>query len=69
MITPAKRPFGVVYTGLGLFTHTLSWAAVPGAAHYQVWISISRADYDFTASGNLLDFYTKVAELAAPATC
>src|SRR5581483_11844978 len=31
--------------------------------HYQVWINISRTDYDWTASGNLLDFYTKVAEL------
>ena len=39
-----------------------SWAAVGGAAHYQVWINISRTDYDFTQSGNLLDFYTKVAE-------
>ena len=33
-----------------------------GAAHYQVWINISRTDYDFTQSGNLLDLYTKVAE-------
>jgi beta-glucosidase-like glycosyl hydrolase len=49
MVTDTRRP-------------TLSWAAVPGAAHYQVWINISRTDYDFTASGNLLDFYTKVAE-------
>jgi beta-glucosidase len=41
---------------------TFSWAAVAGAAHYQLWLNISRTDYDFTASGNLLDFYTKVAE-------
>jgi beta-glucosidase-like glycosyl hydrolase len=49
MVTNTRRP-------------TLSWAAVAGTAHYQVWINISRTDYDFTASGNLLDFYTKVAE-------
>jgi beta-glucosidase-like glycosyl hydrolase len=49
MVTATRRP-------------AFSWAAVPGAAHYQVWINISRTDYDFTASGNLLDFYTKVAE-------
>jgi beta-glucosidase len=49
MVTDTRRP-------------TLTWAAVPGAVHYQVWINISRTDYDFTASGNLLDFYTKVAE-------
>ncbi len=49
MITTTRRP-------------TLSWAAVAGATRYQVWINISRTDYDFTASGNLLDLYTKVAE-------
>src|SRR6201999_3423559 len=36
---------------------------VPAAAHYEVWINVSRTDYDFTASGNLLDLYTKVAEV------
>ncbi|MEU8261966.1 discoidin domain-containing protein [Micromonospora sp. NPDC048999] len=49
MITTTRRP-------------ALSWAAVAGATRYQVWINISRTDYDFTASGNLLDLYTKVAE-------
>jgi beta-glucosidase len=49
MITTTRRP-------------ALSWAAVPGAARYQVWINISRTDYDFTASGNLIDLYTRVAE-------
>ena len=41
---------------------TLSWAAVAGAVRYQVWLNVSRTDYDFAASGNLLDFYTLVAE-------
>ncbi|GIH04845.1 hypothetical protein Rhe02_29120 [Rhizocola hellebori] len=49
MVTTTRRP-------------ALSWAAVSGAVRYQVWINISRTDYDFTQSGNLLDFYTKVAE-------
>ncbi|WP_433533294.1 discoidin domain-containing protein [Micromonospora sp. CA-263727] len=49
MVTTTRRP-------------TLSWAAVAGATRYQVWINISRTDYDFTASGNLLDLYTRVAE-------
>ncbi|WP_255950499.1 glycoside hydrolase family 3 C-terminal domain-containing protein [Streptomyces odontomachi] len=40
----------------------LSWAAVSGTAHYEVWLNVSRTDYDFTAAGNLLDLYTKVAE-------
>jgi beta-glucosidase len=51
MVTDTRRP-------------ALSWAAVSGAVRYQVWINISRTDYDFTAAGNLLDLYTKVAEPA-----
>jgi beta-glucosidase-like glycosyl hydrolase len=49
MVTNTRRP-------------QLSWAAATGAAHYEVWINITRTDYDFTASGSLLDLYTKVAE-------
>ncbi|MFI6133678.1 discoidin domain-containing protein [Micromonospora sp. NPDC051141] len=49
MVTTTRRP-------------ALSWTAVAGATRYQVWINISRTDYDFTATGNLLDLYTKVAE-------
>jgi beta-glucosidase len=49
LITSTRRP-------------ALSWAAVPGAVRYQVWINLSRTDYDFAAPGNLIDLYTKVAE-------
>ena len=49
MVTNTRRP-------------TFSWATVAGAVRYQVWINISRTDYDFTQSGSLLDLYTKVAE-------
>jgi beta-glucosidase-like glycosyl hydrolase len=49
MVTNTRRP-------------ALSWAAVAGAVRYQVWINISRTDYDFTQPGNLIDLYTKVAE-------
>ena len=49
MVTTTRRP-------------ALSWNAVPGAAHYEVWLNVSRSDYDFTQSGRLLDLYTKVAE-------
>jgi len=49
MVTTTRRP-------------VLSWAAVGGAVRYQVWINISRTDYDFAAAGNLLDLYTRVAE-------
>ncbi|MEO3812208.1 discoidin domain-containing protein [Sphaerisporangium sp. B11E5] len=49
MITDTRRP-------------AFSWAAVSGAARYEVWLNVSRADYDFAAPGRLLDLYTKVAE-------
>lgn len=49
MVTDTRRPM-------------LGWNSVPDAAHYEVWINVSRTDYDFTAPGRLLDLYTKVAE-------
>ncbi|MFI9814289.1 discoidin domain-containing protein [Saccharothrix variisporea] len=49
MVTSTRRP-------------AFSWTAVSGATRYQLWLNLSRTDYDFTASGNLLDLYTKVAE-------
>ncbi|MFY1674564.1 discoidin domain-containing protein [Plantactinospora sp. WMMB334] len=49
MVTSTRRP-------------ALSWAAVGGAARYQVWINVSRTDYDFAQPGNLIDLYTRVAE-------
>ncbi len=44
-------------------TPLLTWQAKAGAVRYEVWINISRNDYDWNASGNLLDRYTKVAEV------
>ncbi|WP_452176605.1 discoidin domain-containing protein [Kitasatospora indigofera] len=49
MVTSTRRP-------------PLSWAAVPGAARYEVWLNLSRTDYDFTQNVDLIDLYTKVAE-------
>jgi len=49
MVTNTRRP-------------AFSWAAVSGTAKYQLWLNVSRTDYDFTASGSMLDLYTKVAE-------
>jgi beta-glucosidase-like glycosyl hydrolase len=49
MVTSTRRP-------------AFAWAAVAGAVRYQLWINVSRTDYDFTAPGNLIDLYTKVAE-------
>jgi beta-glucosidase len=41
---------------------TFAWEACPGATKYEVYINISRSDYDWYASGNLLDRFTKVGE-------
>ncbi|TVY02107.1 carbohydrate-binding protein [Cohnella terricola] len=43
-------------------TPTLSWQAKAGTAKYEVWVNVTRNDYDWNASGNLLDRYTKVGE-------
>lgn len=44
-------------------TPTLTWEPKAGAVRYEVWVNTSRTDYDWNASGNLLDRYTKVAEV------
>jgi beta-glucosidase len=41
---------------------TLSWNASAGAVKYQIWLNISRTDYDWTAPGPLIDRYTKIGE-------
>ena len=38
------------------------WQAVSGTVRYEVWMNISRSDYDFTAPGSLLERYTKLAD-------
>ena len=50
MITNTRRP-------------ALSWNAVSGTVRYEVWMNISRTDYDFTAPGSLLERYTKLADV------
>ncbi len=49
MITDSRRP-------------TLTWNASSGAVRYEVWVNITRTDYDWFALGNLLDRFTKMGE-------
>lgn len=49
MVTNTRRP-------------TLTWDACPGATKYEIYLNITRNDYEWYASGNLLDRYTKVGE-------
>ena len=51
MITDTRKP-------------TLTWEACPGATKYEIFVNISRSDYEWHVSGNLLDRYTKVGESA-----
>ncbi|WNG24722.1 glycoside hydrolase [Cystobacter fuscus] len=47
MITNTRRP-------------TFQWAAVTGATNYKLFVNISRNDYDWMASGDLLNRFTEV---------
>jgi beta-glucosidase len=46
----------------------LSWNAAPNAVTYEVWLNISRSDYDWMAPGRLLDRFTKIME-TSQASC
>jgi beta-glucosidase-like glycosyl hydrolase len=46
---------------------TLTWSACAGATKYEVYLNISRDDYEWYASGNLLDRYAKIGEATATA--
>ena len=50
MITNTRRP-------------TLEWTAVTGVTSYEVWVNITRNDYDWTKMGSLLDRFTKMGEV------
>lgn len=39
-----------------------TWDACPKATKYEIYLNITRSDYDWYAVGNLLDRYTKVGE-------
>ena len=60
---PASGAFAVTSpTGGTLITGTrrptLAWAAVQGAVKYDIYLNVSRTDYDWSAPGRLLDRYT-----------
>jgi len=52
MVTGTRRP-------------VLSWQGFAGATGYDVYLNISRTDYDWAAPGNLLDRYTMVGTVGA----
>lgn len=41
---------------------TFTWETIDEATHYEIYVNVSKEDYDWYASGNLLDRYTKVGE-------
>ncbi len=65
--TPVEGAFNVLGPDKGQMVTTtrtpvLSWERYAGTVKYEVWLNISRTDYDWRAVGNLLDRYTKVGE-------
>ena len=46
----------------------LSWAAVPGASAYDVYLNVSRTNYDWMAPGDLLDRFTLVGRVTNATT-
>ncbi|NDV46808.1 T9SS C-terminal target domain-containing protein [Paludibacter sp. 221] len=52
MITDTRRP-------------TFTWEACADAVKYEVYVNITRNDYEWHVAGNLLDRYTKVGESTA----
>ena len=52
MVTSTRKP-------------VLKWEACPGASKYEIYLNITRSDYEWYASGNLLDRYTKIGETTA----
>ena len=44
-------------------TPALSWSAVAGATKFEVWINITRTDYNWADPRPLIDRFTKVAEV------
>lgn len=67
---PEQVDFNLVYPAdKGMITNTrrpsFQWEEVPGATTYEVFINITRDDYEWYSSGNLLDRYTKVGETSS----
>ncbi len=51
MVTDTRKP-------------TFTWEASPDATKYEIFVNITRNDYEWHTAGNLLDRYTKVGESA-----
>ncbi|MDR0798859.1 MAG: glycoside hydrolase family 3 C-terminal domain-containing protein [Dysgonamonadaceae bacterium] len=67
VLPPEQIDFTLIYpANKGMVTDsrtpTLTWNACPEATKYEIYVNISRSDYNWHASGNLLDRYTKVGE-------
>jgi len=43
----------------------LTWEPVAGASSYEVWVNVTKSDYDWHAWGSLLDRFTKMGEVSS----
>ena len=67
VLPPEQVDFNLIYPqNKSMVTDTrkpkLTWNACPGATKYDIYVNITRDDYDWHTSGNLLDRFTKVGE-------
>lgn len=68
-VPPGPVTFNVVApTNGAMITNTrfptLSWEASPGATSYEVWVNVTKTDYDWHAWGDLLDRFTLLGEVS-----
>ncbi|MGB5928345.1 MAG: discoidin domain-containing protein [Cyclobacteriaceae bacterium] len=66
-VPPGPSTFNVLSPANGaMVTNTrfpaLNWNAASRATNYEVWVNITREDYDWSKWGSLLDRFTKVGE-------
>ncbi|UII19961.1 galactose-binding domain-containing protein [Fulvivirga ligni] len=69
-VPPGPSTFTVIGPNNGAMITTtrtpqLSWNASPGATSYEVWVNITRTDYDWYKWGSLLDRFTKMGEVTS----
>lgn len=70
VVPPEQVDFQLTYpVNKAMVTDTckplFQWETCPDATTYEVYVNITRDDYEWYASGNLLDRYTKVGETTA----
>jgi beta-glucosidase len=70
-VPPGPSSFGVTAPAMGTVLSdsrrpVLNWESVNGADTYEVWVNITKENYDWYKMGSLLDRFTKIGEVSEP---